>query len=58
MPQEHPAKTFKIKKAQQGKLMPLKNAPREAFYKRVAYFEKKSKQFEKERKEKAGQVDI
>ena len=38
--------------------MPIKNAPRDPFYKRVANFEKKSKQFENDRKEKAGQVDI
>ena len=58
MPQEHPAKTFKRQKAHHVKSMPLKNTPREPFYKRVAQFEKKSKQFEKERKEKAGQVDV
>ena len=43
-----------VKKKKSIKTMPLKNAPRDPFYKRVANFEKKSKQFENDRKEKAG----
>ena len=38
--------------------MLLNNRPREPIFKWIAYFEKKAKEFENKRKEKAGKIDI
>ena len=59
LPQSHPRLVEKrSSQSEKNKMLPLKNRQQDPFVKRVAAFEMRSKQFEKERIEKVGKFKI